>query len=180
MLEPVLVHTPVSLKLKHDDPEVIEEDMEKNKGQKAKVEKEKKESKKREAPEMEEKEVKKGKKEFLGYDLSSNKGKNHLKNKYALDPSKLAPTELPPGLPLASTSHMISHWPPTYLPVRSAPLGVILFPTFLHLRLPPPPPTTFNQPPPSTFAGSDLKHNEIRLIYKQTVWGQRWYNCWQI
>ena len=35
------------------------------------------------------------------------------------------------------------------------------------------PPTTFNQPLPSTFAGSDLNH-DIRLIYKQTVWGQRW------
>ena len=52
-----------------------------------------------------------------------------------------------------------------------------LFPTCLHLRLlsanvmghfalfaVSPPPTTFNQPPPSTFAGSDLKHNEIKLI----------------
>ena len=37
------------------------------------------------------------------------------------------------------------------------------------------PPTTLNQLPPSTFAGSDLKYHEIRLIYKQTVWGQRWY-----
>ena len=87
---------------------------------------------------------------------------------------------------------MVSHWSPTYLPVRSAPLRMILhlLPTCLHLSPPspnvmgrfalfavPPPPTTFNQPPPSTFAGSDLKFDtEIRLIYKQTVWGQRWYN----
>ena len=37
--------------------------------------------------------------------------------------------------------------------------------------------TTFNQPPPSTFACSGLKYHEVRLIYKQTGWGQCWYNC---
>ena len=51
---------------------------------------EKEKGRKRKAPEMEEG-LKKGQKLFLGYDLSSNRGSNHLKNKYALDPSELAP-----------------------------------------------------------------------------------------
>ena len=80
---------------------------------------------------------------------------------------------------------VISHWSPTYFPCStlcSASHDLHLFP--ICRRLSPPSPNAMvglhclpaNQPPPSTFAGSDLKKQEIRLIYKQTVWGQRWYN----
>ena len=75
--------------------EVIEvEQVQEEKERKEK--KESKENKKRNAKEIEKKEgekEKKEKKEYLGYDLSSNKGSNHLKNKIALDASRTVPGE---------------------------------------------------------------------------------------
>ena len=66
-------------------------------------------------------------------------------------------------------ARMISHFSPsTCLPVHSPSLSER---SGLHNF------SLVSQLSPSTFAGSDLKYHEIRLIYKQTVWGQRWYNC---